>query len=268
MTKNKKTGIGIGVATLLALAVAIPVFSDVDVKKLKVNEAFAKSVYKTDEQIVENVVPEEETDDDNAFGEEIALDADETADGTDDIEEAEKTTDGDYIVAVTENYIDIKTPKHGEIYQINIDSVDTPEFDINKYDEDLQKVAKEYLDKGYYLSDAEFNVNVWGSGIGYATSEDEDFVYDRLFTNGFDVVDENNGNNTFYIEVLKMTPDEFNQYMNSGSGVTDWTKTEEGSVAKYELSDESGTVTITYDKETEVFIFKNEFPEASSKAVG
>ena len=51
MTKNKKTGIGIGVATLLALAVAIPVFSDVDVKKLKVNEAFAKSVYKTDEQI-------------------------------------------------------------------------------------------------------------------------------------------------------------------------------------------------------------------------
>ena len=83
---------------------------------------------------------------------------------------------------------------------------------------------------------------------------------------GFDVVDENNGNNTMYMSVLKMTPEEFDEYMKQSQQL--WYKTETDQEVKYEASDEYNNETIIYNKEKEIFIYENDFSEAALNAVG
>ena len=143
--------------------------------------------------------------------------------------------------------------------QTYVDTIDwdelskkTPHFDIEKYDEDLKAIAEDYLLQGYYLTDAEYDARVCLSGICAYTQDDNGNYEERYYTNGFNVVDDNNGNNTFYISVLKMTPDEFKGLLPQMGVYGE--KRVEGSLEIYDGSDELNNTTITYDNEKEIFI--------------
>ena len=257
MNKFGKIGMGVGATSLLALALAIPVFKDVQVDTLRVAEAKVASAYVADDVAVEDIVTEEDTEDtENPAAEEKGQDQ---AEG-----EADSTPDNcaEFVY---------KNPTPGEELVIEEEWMVEEEcydVDLNKYDEDLRVLAEEYLAKGYYLSDCEYDVNCLLSGIGYRV-EDEDGKggTDYLFTDGFNVVDDNTGNNTFYIEVVKVTPEQFELFMGENSGGV-WFKTEEGSEVTYTTSDGYNNMTIKYNTETGIMTYINDFSEAQGKAVG
>jgi hypothetical protein len=101
----------------------------------------------------------------------------------------------------------IYTEEELDDFQEYIDNADwdkileeSKQFDINKYDADLRAVAEEYLGMGYYLSDAEYAAANMRSGTGVEIKDENgNVIGDKIFCNGFDVVDDDNGNNTFYI---------------------------------------------------------------------
>ena len=194
-------------------------------------------------------------------------------------EEAQKETEAyhyekheypNYIEFSYENVKGIEIPMFDETYSdADLDTLleESKKFDINKYDEELQKIAQEYLAQGLYLSDLDFCAKVFGSGVGYCNIDDEkNIITEVIFTNGFDVVDENNGNNTFYISVLRMTPEEFVMYEKNSEIMTPRTETEDE--VKYEVHDEYNNWTLTYNKKTGILIESNYFTEEAMNAVG
>ncbi len=92
----------------------------------------------------------------------------------------------------------------------------------------------------------------------------------RFFTNRFDVVDDDNGNNTFYIQVLKLTPEDFDMLMAQDHTFDDVEASESGeeNVLKYESSDEFADTTITYNTETGIYTIKTVFTDAAANAEG
>ena len=201
-----KAGLGVGVTSFLALGIALPVFSNVNVKTLNVSGVQATTSYVADEGEVEKVTEES---------------TDSTTEAS--TEEAEVVTEADpygllkhpnYIEFSYENIKGIEIPILDEKYANMDNLLDYNEaFDINKYDDELQKIAQDYLAQGLYLSDLEFEAKVFTTGVGYSYLDaDKNMITEVWFTNGFDVVDDNNGNNTFWISVLRMTPEEFALY--------------------------------------------------------
>ena len=257
MNKFGKIGMGVGATSLLALALGIPVFKDVQVDTLRVAEAKVASAYVADDVAVEDIVTEEDTEDTEIQAAE--------ENGPDQAEgEADSTPDNcaEFVY---------KNPTPGEELIIEEEWMVEEEcydVDLNKYDEDLRVLAEEYLAKGYYLSDCEYDVNCLLSGIGYRV-EDEDGKggTDYLFTDGFNVVDDNTGNNTFYIEVVKVTPEQFDLFMAESIGGV-WYKSEDGSEVTYTTSDGVNNITIKYNNETGIMTYMNDFSAAQGKAVG
>ncbi|MBQ8949540.1 MAG: hypothetical protein IJ065_00040 [Eubacterium sp.] len=260
-----KVGVGVGITSALALMLAIPVFNDVDTDRLCVKDLKVESakVYVSDEETVGSIVTEAPT-------EEVTEESVKSEENSEEDLNSEKSNSITYIY--TEEELDA--------FQEYIDNADwdkileeSKQFDINKYDADLRAVAEEYLGMGYYLSDAEYAAVNMRSGTGVEIKDENgNVIGDKIFCNGFDVVDDDNGNNTFYISVLKLTPEEFDEVMTQSDGMwfrsVDDSEESEGSIVTYESSDGLNNVTITYNKETGVFIQKNEFTEAALNAVG
>lgn len=260
-----KVGVGVGITSALALMLAIPVFNDVDTDRLCVKDLKVESakVYVSDEETVGSIVTEAPT-------EELTEESVKSEEKSEEDLNSEKSNSITYIY--TEEELDT--------FQEYIDNADwdkileeSKQFDINKYDADLRAVAEKYLGMGYYLSDAEYAAANMRSGTGVEIKDENgNVIGDKIFCNGFDVVDDDNGNNTFYISVLKLTPEEFDEIMTQSDDMwfrsVDDSEESEGSIVTYESSDGLNNVTITYNKETGVFIQKNEFTEAALNAVG
>jgi hypothetical protein len=300
MKKIFKTGLGVGITSMLALGLAIPVFSNVDVKSLSVSGVQAVTAFVADEGDVEKVTEastdvtteastdvsiEASTDDitvaapdatSEAAKEDITVAApDVTSEAATEEESANVINNGDEKIVKKGNYIEITSKitdePYLEYYADDIDELleESKKFDITKYDPELQKIAEDYLAKGLYCSDLEFSALKFGSGVGYCNIDEENkIITDVLFTNGFDVVDENNGNNTFYISVLRMTPEEFAMYERESGMNMNGARTETATEIKYEMNDEFNNWTLTYNKETGIYIESNYFTEAAMNAVG
>ena len=286
MNKIVKTGLGVGVTSLLALGIAMPVFKDVDVKTLSVSGIQAATAFVADEDDIEKVT-ETSTDSTTeaaseatteaitvATPDEASLDAKEKA--------VEAIIDRPQIetdVQEHKNYIEFSydnTPgslmPQFEGYSYDDDEAlfeESKQFDINKYDEELQKIAQEYLAQGYYLSDLEYYAKVWSTGVGYIIDDEVNNTTTEVwFTNGFDVVDDDNGNNTFYITVLRMTPEEFAMYEKESELILNDSRIETDDEIKYESHDEYNNFTITYNKKTGIYMESNYFSEAAMNAEG
>lgn len=276
MNKNLKIGLGVVAATALAGIVAIPVFKEVKADQLVATDLTASAVqaFQADEDTVEAIVTEEST-------EEIEKASDESENSVEN--EAEYTDSENSAGSDTDHYVEyhFSTDEELEAYLEYIDSIDWEYlseesknlvFDPNNYDdEELRSIAQEYLDQGYYLTDAEYTATNMLSGTGVPLYDEEgNEIGQRFFTNGFDVVDDENGNNTFYIQVLKITQEDFDMLMEEDFtfDFVDEVESGEENVIRYEYSDDLVSTIVTYNKETGIYILENVFTDAAADAEG
>ena len=119
-----------------------------------------------------------------------------------------------------------------------------PEVKPSDYkDEAIRKIAEEYVKKGYFLSDCKFVATHYSSGIGFAD--------EYVFCNGFSALEDNKGNNKEYIQVVKATPEEFEEYV--GELDVGSAKKNNGRVI-YNFNDDYKTEQISYDEKTQIMI--------------
>ena len=170
----------------------------------------------------------------------IAIDAENTASGTVAGETANET--GNKTVSGTDHS---KSPNLCKLYWDGKAMAEKePEVKPSDYkDEAIRKIAEEYVKKGYFLSDCKFAATHYSSGFG--------FMDEYVFCNGFSAVEDNKGNNKEYIQVVKATPEEFEEFV----GVLDAraVKNNNGR-AIYNSNDDYKTEEISYDEKTQIMI--------------
>ena len=170
----------------------------------------------------------------------IAIDAENTVSGTAAGETANET--GNKTVSGTDHS---KSPNLCKLYWDGKAMAEKePEVKPSDYkDEAIRKIAEEYVKKGYFLSDCKFVATHYSSGIGFAD--------EYVFCNGFSALEDNKGNNKEYIQVVKATPEEFEEFV----GVLDAraVKNNNGR-AIYNSNDDYKTEEISYDEKTQIMI--------------
>ena len=214
MKKNLKIGMGLAMVSVVSMAAVIPVFADVKPSYIE----------KTGTVIAINA---ENTVNETAAGET----ANETANET-----------GNKMVSGTDHS---KSPNLCKLYWDGKAMAEKePEVKPSDYkDEAIRKIAEEYVKKGYFLSDCKFVATHYSSGIGFAD--------EYVFCNGFSALEDNKGNNKEYIQVVKATPEEFEEFV----GVLDAraVKNNNGR-AIYNSNDDYKTEEISYDEKTQIMI--------------
>ena len=211
MKKNLKIGMGLAMVSVVSMAAVIPVFADV---KPSYIEKTGTVIAINAENTVSDTAADETVKEENG---------NRTASGTDHSKSPN----------LCKLYFDDKTMAEKE-----------PEVKPSDYkDEAIRKLAEEYVKKGYYLSDCKFVATHYSSGFGFAD--------EYVFCNGFSAVEDNKGNNKEYIQVVKATPEEFEEFV----GVLDAraVKNNNGR-AIYNSNDNYKTEQISYDEKTQIMI--------------
>ena len=170
----------------------------------------------------------------------IAIDAENTVSGTAAGETANET--GNKTVSGTDHS---KSPNLCKLHWDGKAMAEKePEVKPSDYkDEAIRKIAEEYVKKGYFLSDCKFVATHYSSGIGFAD--------EYVFCNGFSALEDNKGNNKEYIQVVKATPEEFEEYV--GELDVGSAKKNNGRVI-YNFNDVYKTEQISYDEKTQIMI--------------
>ena len=214
MKKNYKIGMGLALVSIVSMAAVIPVFADVKPSYIE----------KT--------------------GTVIAIDAENTASGTAAGETANETANetGNKTVSGTDHS---KSPNLCKLHWDGEAMAEKePEVKPSDYkDEAIRKIAEEYVKKGYFLSDCKFAATHYSSGIGFAD--------DYVFCNGFSALEDNKGNNKEYIQVVKATPEEFEEFVGELDART--VKNNNGR-AIYNSNDDYKTEEISYDEKNQIMI--------------
>ena len=214
MKKNFKIGMGLAMVSIVSMAAVIPVFADVKPSYIE----------KT--------------------GTVIAIDAENTASGTAAGETANETANetGNKTVSGTDHS---KSPNLCKLHWDGEAMAEKePEVKPSDYkDEAIRKIAEEYVKKGYFLSDCKYVATHYSSGIGFEDG--------YVFCNGFSALEDNKGNNKEYIQVVKATPEEFEEFV----GVLDArTVKNNNGRAIYNSNDDYKTEEISYDEKTQIMI--------------
>ncbi len=220
MNKKAKIGTVVAALSLVALFGALPAFKSLGSDNVDVSGQ-AKAATSVQEKEVIKLVDQAKDEEKNVV------------DPTD-------TFPYDDVVLNSENMYYIDAPG-------TVENEDYVEPDFFK-DPAIRRKAKEYKNKGMYLTDAEKDAKQCGSGIGVGA-----FV----FIKGFAAVDDIEGNNTCFDAVVKATPDEFKSFIKHFN--YDLKVSKKGSVTTATFKDDMNLFKITYDKDTEVLEYVNEF---------
>ena len=229
MKKNTKIGLGVAAASVIALAVAFPVFADI-----KSDDITKSGEVVTEETSIETEIQIKETQAEKSQTEETEVEETQAEEDVFD-EDLEEVSSGTPDFENSPNFCKAAYDSNESDYKETVPS--------DYEDPELRRLAEEYVAKGYFIEDCEYSVTHYASGIG----GDE-----YLFCNGFDVSDSKDGNNTFYMTVVKATPEEFEWYM----GTVGYEVTYDGNVATIENNSDYTSHSYTYDRETEIFTFK------------
>ena len=224
MKKNLKIGMGLAMVSLISMGAVVPVFADVKPSYIeKTGTAITINAENTVSETTAGENDKDETSEQPSYGIDFAKSPN-----------------------LCKLYHDDKTMEEKE-----------PEAKPSDYkDAAIRKIAEEYANKGYFLSDAKFAATHYGSGMG--------FENEYVFCNGFSAVEDNKGNNREYIQVVKATPEEFNAYMNIVAGSKPDSK--KGSVVTYNMKDTYKTESFSYDEDTQVLTVVIKF--LTTKGVG
>ncbi|MCR5201566.1 MAG: hypothetical protein K6D02_00540 [Lachnospiraceae bacterium] len=125
---------------------------------------------------------------------------------------------------------------------------------LDKYDPEMQDIAKKYMDEGYYLTDLAESNKAYGTGFKNPNAKEGESEY---FIDGFDVADTNDGNNTVYIAVIKMSNKDFKAWL--PIKITDDKVEKKGDIVKASLPKEK--VDIEYNKKTKIMTYKCDIGE-------
>ncbi|MEE3467307.1 MAG: hypothetical protein VZQ83_02595 [Eubacterium sp.] len=221
---DKKFIIGaVSTLSLVALFATVPVFKSVGTENVKAagEVKVSKSI---DEKEVMNLVA-------TAAPEEKKTEIDPT-----------DTFPYDDVVKNSENMYYITSPGSGsENSEVTVGPEDYE-------DAGIRKMAEKYQKKGMVLTDAKRDAEAYGIGTGVGA-----FV----FTKGFNAVDDTEGNNEFFISVVKATPDEFQSFLDNYKYDLKIKKKDSGITATYR--DSMNRIDINYHKDTGILEFVNEF---------
>ena len=214
MKKYAKGLLGMGILSAIAIGIAIPIYKKVDVNDLKINGQYTSIV-----NAAENI---------------------DLTSGDDTNTEAASVSEGESEYKYMEKFSETFNPTYKWSEAMNSFYTTKPE---DYEDENLRSLAEEYTNKGYYLTDKAFIKHTTGEGFGFG---------DYCFVVGFEVVDAKDGNNTFSIDVIKATQEEFNLLIEDYFEPDEkYEKKEDGNIIEIDY----GNYKLIYDSEKEILIY-------------
>lgn len=274
MKKKTKAIMIIAITSLVAVGIAAPIFRSIKGEDVEINGKKASIVNVEENELTEEVkVTETKTEAETTETTATETEAKETAEDSNDVDETAAAETVDY--KIDYKYMKKYPEQSSDSYDENFDlSSESSKINNAKPDDfsdpEIKKLAEEYINQGYYLTDEEFifenisnlyNYNSFGIG-------------DYGFVVGFEAVDKTDGDNTESISVLKCTREEFEIFLKENFGDDDAIinlladikdkdnklvsegKADENDLVKVEAR--SGCNTITYNLDTEVLIYRTE----------
>lgn len=274
MKKKTKAIMIIAITSLVAVGIAAPIFRSIKGEDVEINGKMTSVVNVEENKLTEEVkFTETKTEAETTETTATETEAKETAEDSND--EDETTTEETVDYKIDYKYMKKYPEQSSDSYDENFDlSSESSKINNAKPDDfsdpEIKKLAEEYINKGYYLTDEEFifenisnlyNYNSFGIG-------------DYGFVVGFEAVDKTDGDNTESISVLKCTREEFEIFLKENFGDDDAIinlladikdkdnklvsegKADENDLVKVEAR--SGCNTITYYLDTEVLIYRTE----------
>ena len=277
---------GIGVTTLCAMLAAVPAFGYANAAELDVSgsETVVESSTELAEQpdtlnsITENEVTEALGEVSTEAGDPTGTDESTDLPGSEETDEEEPA-----VILPAEGQVDdvtMESDNAGSVVTVDLEDVliipedgvngsfvsnyeDTlpvewsDEFGRELYnayavcyqDENLSRLAGEYLNKGYFISDLKKEGELLGAGIGYG---------DYYFNSGFCAVDDITGNNSFITYVAKISQTDFDKFVKELGD--HWTKK---SATEYTCNDGANDATVIFDPATGILIYTNNLPANS-----
>lgn len=269
MKKKTKAIMIIAITSLVAVGIAAPIFRSIKGEDVEINGKMISVVNAEENELNEEVkVTETKTE-----AETTETEAKETAEDSNDVDETttEETVDYKIDYKYMKKYPEQSSDSYDENFDLSSESSKINNAKPDDFsDPEIKKLAEEYINQGYYLTDEEFifenlsnlyNYNSFGIG-------------DYGFVVGFEAVDKTDGDNTESISVLKCTREEFEIFLkenfegdeidslladikDADNKLISEGKADENDLVKVEAR--YGCNTITYNLDTEVLIYRTEF---------
>lgn len=260
MKKKTKAVMIIAITSLVAVGIAAPIFRSIKGEDVEINGKMISVVNAEENELTEEVKATETT-------------AKETAEDSNDVDETttEETVDYKIDYKYMKKYPEQSLDSYDENFYLSSESSKINNAKPDDFsDPEIKKLAEEYINQGYYLTDEEFIFE----NLSYLYNNNSFGIGDYGFVVGFEAVDKTDGDNTESISVLKCTREEFEIFLkeNFEGDETDSLladikdadnklisegKADENDLVKVEAR--YGCNTITYNLDTEVLIYRTEF---------
>lgn len=268
MKKKTKAIMIIAITSLVAVGIAAPIFRSIKGEDVEINGKMTSVVNVEENELTEEVkVTETKTD-----AETTETEAKETAEDSNDVDETttEETVDYKIDYKYMKKYPEQSSDSYDENFDLSSESSKINNAKPDDFsDPEIKKLAEEYINQGYYLTDEEFIFENFSNLYNYNSFG----IGDYGFVVGFEAVDKTDGDNTESISVLKCTREEFEIFLkeNFEGDETDSLladikdadnklisegKADENDLVKVEAR--YGCNTITYNLDTEVLIYRTE----------
>ena len=278
MKKKTKAIMIIAITSLVAVGIAAPIFRSIKGEDVEINGKMTSVVNVEENELTEEVkvtgtkTEAETTETEVKETTATETEAKETAEDSNDVDETttEETVDYKIDYKYMKKYPEQSLDSYDENFELSSESSKINNAKPDDFsDPEIKKLAEEYINQGYYLTDEEFIFENFSNLYNYNSYG----IGDYGFVVGFEAVDKTDGDNTESITVLKCTREEFEIFLkeNFEGDETDSLladikdadnklisegKADENDLVKVEAR--YGCNTITYNLDTEVLIYRTE----------
>ena len=278
MKKKTKAIMIIAITSLVAVGIAAPIFRSIKGEDVEINGKMTSVVNVEENELTEEVkvtgtkTEAETTETEVKETTATETEAKETAEDSNDVDETttEETVDYKIDYKYMKKYPEQSLDSYDENFDVSSESSKINNAKPDDFsDPEIKKLAEEYINQGYYLTDEEFIFENFSNLYNYNSYG----IGDYGFVVGFEAVDKTDGDNTESITVLKCTREEFEIFLkeNFEGDETDSLladikdadnklisegKADENDLVKVEAR--YGCNTITYNLDTEVLIYRTE----------
>lgn len=278
MNKKTKAIMIIAITSLVAVGIAAPIFRSIKGEDVEINGKMTSVVNVEENELTEEVkvtgtkTEAETTETEVKETTATETEAKETAEDSNDVDETttEETVDYKIDYKYMKKYPEQSSDSYDENFDLSSESSKINNAKPDDFsDPEIKKLAEEYINQGYYLTDEEFIFENFSNLYNYNSFG----IGDYGFVVGFEAVDKTDGDNTESISVLKCTREEFEIFLkeNFEGDETDSLladikdadnklisegKADENDLVKVEAR--YGCNTITYNLDTEVLIYRTE----------
>ena len=278
MKKKTKAIMIIAITSLVAVGIAAPIFRSIKGEDVEINGKMTSVVNVVENELTEEVkvtgtkTEAETTETEVKETTATETEAKETAEDSNDVDETttEETVDYKIDYKYMKKYPEQSSDSYDENFDLSSESSKINNAKPDDFsDPEIKKLAEEYINQGYYLTDEEFIFENFSNLYNYNSFG----IGDYGFVVGFEAVDKTDGDNTESISVLKCTREEFEIFLkenfegeetdslladikDADNKLISEGKADENDLVKVEAR--YGCNTITYNLDTEVLIYRTE----------